>query len=76
MVIQLKPSAIVDEIGLTRDSVKRVFGVTENIALAKATSMVEEFTGKDLTLLKLLIPATEPEFGTLASTTRLPYRKA
>ena len=76
MDIPLKPSAVVDEIGSTRDSVKRVFGVTENVALAKATLMVEEFTGRDLTLLKLLIPATEHEVGTLTLTTRLPYQKA
>ena len=76
MNMQLKPSEVIDEIGLTRDSVERVFGVTENVALTTATSMVEEFIGKDLTLLKSLIPAAEYESSILARVVRKPYQKA
>ena len=64
----MRPADVVDEIGFTRDSIKDVFGVREGIALAQATSMVEEFFGKDLTQLKVLIPAAQHEVGTLTPT--------
>ena len=63
-----RPSSIVEEIGLARDSIKNVFGVKDGIALAQATSMAEEFFGKDLTHLKLLIPAAQHDTGTLTPT--------
>ena len=66
--LMLKPSEVVSEIGLARDSIKKVFGVKEGIALAQATSLVEEFFGKDLTQLKVLIPAAQDEVGTLTPT--------
>lgn len=64
----LKPSSIVEEIGLARDSIKNVFGVKDGIALAQATSMVEEFFGRDLMQLKVLIPAASHEVGVLTPT--------
>lgn len=67
-VQMLKPSAIVDEIGLARDSIKNVFKVKEGIALAKAMTLVEEYIGKELTQLKQLIPAAEHETGFMNAT--------
>lgn len=64
----MRPADVIDEIGFTRDSIKNVFGVKDGIALAQATSMVEEFIGKDLTQLKLLIPAAKYDVGTLTPT--------
>lgn len=66
--LPMRPCTIVEEIGLAKDSIKNVFGVQEGIALAQATSMVEEFVGKDLTQLKMLIPAAVHEVGTLTPT--------
>ena len=66
--LPMRPCTIVEEIGLAKDSIKNVFGVKEGIALAQATSMVEEFVGKDLTQLKILIPAAVHEVGTLTPT--------
>ena len=64
----LRPTEIVNEIGSARDAIKSIFGVKEGIALAQATSMVEEFCGRDLALLKALIPPAEHEVGTLTPT--------
>ena len=64
----MRPADVVDEIGFTRDSIKEVFGVRDGIALAQATSMLEEFIGKDLTQLKVLIPAASHDVGTLTPT--------
>ncbi len=66
--LPMRPCTIVEEIGLAKDSIKNVFGVQDGIALAQATSMVEEFVGKDLTQLKILIPAAVHEVGTLTPT--------
>ena len=64
----LRPADVIDEIGFTRDSIKSVFGVRDGIALAQATSMVEEFFGRDLTPLKSLIPPAEHDVGILTPT--------
>lgn len=64
----MRPADVIDEIGFTRDSIKSVFGVKEGIALAQATSMVEEFIGRDLTPLKSLIPPADYETGFMNAT--------
>ena len=64
----MRPADVVDEIGLARDSIKNVFGVRDGIALAQATSMVEEFFGKDLTQLKKLLPPADHDTGFLNAT--------
>lgn len=64
----MRPADVIDEIGFTRDSIKSVFGVRDGIALAQATSMVEEFFGKDLTPLKSLIPPADYETGFMNAT--------
>ena len=64
----LRPAEVVNEIGMARDSIKSVFGVRDGIALAQATSMVEEFFGRDLTPLKSLIPPADHETGFMNAT--------
>ena len=64
----LRPAEVVNEIGMARDSIKSVFSVRDGIALAQATSMVEEFFGRDLTPLKSLIPPADHETGFMNAT--------
>ena len=64
----ISPAVLVNEIGLARESIQKVFGVKEGIALAKATSLVEEFYNWDLSPLKKLIPSASHEAGTMTAT--------
>ena len=65
---QIKPAELINEIGLTRDALKNVFGVKDGIALAEATNITEKFYGRDLSSLKKLIPPAEHNIGYMNST--------
>lgn len=60
---QTKPSEIINEIGVTRDALKNVFGLKDGMALAEATDIAEKFYGRDLSNLKKLIPPADHNVG-------------
>ncbi len=58
----------IDEVGLVTQKIRDVFGVENGIALAKATSMVEQFYNLKLDHLKELLPPAEHDVGFLNAT--------